>query len=146
MAAPKRKRVSDEVFRRIAEALEAIAADDKLPRTKRQVEQLADLGHDTVARAFRQDAEEDGAHGIARRFAELVEPLGGGRRSPARLKEVEDKQKVTELNQAVAELNKQLDRYAMTSYAYFLSAQQEKQGEPAAAIPIGRNRKREQDR
>ena len=80
----KRKRVSDEVMTRVSTAIDALAADQNAPRTKRQIELLSGLGHDAVARAFRQDAAEpDNQYRLNARLNELIAPLGTGRRSPA---------------------------------------------------------------
>ncbi|MFR9779018.1 hypothetical protein ACL02O_23560, partial [Micromonospora sp. MS34] len=129
---------------RIAEALDVIAADDARPRTKREIERITDLGHDTVARAFRQDAEEENTYRITEKFTALAQQLGSNRRSPAREKELAHEQELADLRREASDLNKQLDRYAMSLYAYYLAAQPQPDGASATdPIPIGRNRKRQ---
>ena len=49
------KKVSDHVFERVSLALDRLAADPTLRRTKRELERLSGLSHDAVARAFRQE-------------------------------------------------------------------------------------------
>lgn len=118
----KRKRVSDEVMTRVSTAIDALAADQNAPRTKRQIELLSGLGHDAVARAFRQDAAEpDNQYRLNARLNELIAPLGTGRRSPVAEEQHQDKQKIAELKQQVRELNEHLDRYAMTLFAHHLA-------------------------
>lgn len=61
-AAPRRKQVSALVLEKITLALQQMRADPTMPRTKRHIEKLTCLSHDTVARAFRQDAEQPNRH------------------------------------------------------------------------------------
>jgi hypothetical protein len=117
-----RKRVSDEVMARVSAAIDALAADASAPRTKRQVEHLSGLSHDAVARAFRQDATEaDNPYRLNEKMDQLLAPSGSGRRSPLAEEQHQDKQKIAELKQHVSDLNRQLDRYAMTLFAYHLA-------------------------
>lgn len=136
----KRKRVSDEVMGRVSNAIDSLAADQNAPRTKRQVELLSGLSHDAVARAFRQDAAEpDNQYRLSEKLDQLIAPLGTGRRSPVAEEKHQDKQKIAELKQQVGELNRQLDRYAMTLFAHHLA------GNPAAetsdVVSIRRHRR-----
>lgn len=119
-----RKRVSDDVMSRVSNAIDAISVDPEAPRTKRQIEVLSGLGHDAVARAFRQDAtESDNPYRLTERFSQLIAPFQAGRRSPAAQEKYQDKQKIAELKQQVGELNRQLDRYAMSLFAVHLEEQ-----------------------
>lgn len=116
-----RKRVSEDVMTRVSDAIHTLSSDDGAPRTKRQIELLSGLGHDAVARAFRQDATEpDNPHRLNEKFNHLTGSVGGGRRSPAAEEKFQDRQKIAELKQQNSELNRQLDRYAMTLFAYYL--------------------------
>jgi hypothetical protein len=71
------KPVSDEVFQRIALALDTIARDEAARPTKREVERLTSLSHDTVARAFRIDAESPTTWRITERLQQLTTRSGG---------------------------------------------------------------------
>lgn len=134
-----RKRVSDDVMTRVSNAIDMLSSDDRAPRTKRQIEHLSGLGHDAVARAFRQDAAEpETPFRLNQRFSDLITPLSTGRRSPADEEKYHDKQKIAELKQQVAELNRQLDRYAMTLFALHLA--DNPSTETGEAIPIRRYR------
>jgi hypothetical protein len=137
----QRKRVSDEVMARVASAIVALAADENAPRTKRQIEHISGLSHDVVARAFRQDADEpDNQYRLNERLSELVAPLSSARRSPIAEEQHQDKQKIAELKQQVSELNKELDRYAMTLFAFHLASQPE-DTPTGDVIPIRRDRR-----
>jgi hypothetical protein len=117
MATPRRKPVSEEVMIRVSEAINRLEADQNAPRTKRQLEVISGLGHDAVARAFRQDASQSaGSHQLTARWAELTD-RPGGYRSPAAHAEHQARQHIAELQQTVRELNTQLDRYAMALFA-----------------------------
>ncbi|TDK23514.1 hypothetical protein E2F48_16115 [Arthrobacter crusticola] len=134
-----RKRVSDDVMTRVSKAIDALAADQSAPRTKRQIEILSGLGHDAVARAFRQDAaESDNPHRLNEKLNRLIAPLGTSRRSPAAEEKYQDKQKIVELKQQVSELNRQLDRYAMTLFAVYLA--DNPSAEASRAVSIRRHR------
>lgn len=133
-----RKRVSDDVMTRVSNAIDMLSSDDRAPRTKRQIELLSGLGHDAVARAFRQDAAEPNTpFRLNQRFNHLIAPLSTGRRSPADEEKYHDKQKIAELKQKVSELNWQLDRYAMTLFALHLA--DNPSTETGEAIPIRRH-------
>jgi hypothetical protein len=139
MMPAKRKRVSDDVMTRVSIAIDTLAADNEAPRTKRQIENLSGLGHDAVARAFRQDAAEpDTSYRLNEKFNQLIAPLGTGRRSPAAEERFLEKQTIAELKQQVRELNRQLDRYAMTLFALYLA---ENPATEAGAVPIRRHRR-----
>lgn len=139
MMPAKRKRVSDDVLTRVSNAIGMLSVDQDAPRTKRQIEILSGLGHDAVARAFRQDAlEPDNQYRLNEQFNHLIGPLGTGRRSPAGEEKHQDKQKIAELKQQVTELNRQLDRYAMTLFAIHLT--DNPSTETGVAIPIRRHR------
>ncbi|MGG5171251.1 hypothetical protein ACQR35_03595 [Pseudarthrobacter sp. J1738] len=136
----KRKRVSDDVLTRVSDAIKVLSVDQNAPRTKRQIEILSGLGHDAVARAFRQDATEpDNPYRLNEKFNHLIGALGSGRRSPAGEEKHQDKQKIAELKQQVSELNRQLDRYAMTLFAYYL--EDNPRTETNGAVSIRRHRR-----
>lgn len=58
MTAPRRKQVSTHVMEKVSLALQQMAGDPSMSRTKVQVEKLTGLGRDAVARSFRQDREQ----------------------------------------------------------------------------------------
>jgi hypothetical protein len=143
MTRPRRKRVSDDVLTRIAEAIQDIGADPTAPRTKREIERRTGLSHDAVARAFRQENEEDSRFKIPAAFRELVGE--SGRLSPARKEQLDDSQKAADLRQRLTESQTLLDRYAMALYAFHLISQQDQRtgsDEVNDAVPIGRNKRR----
>ncbi|MCW2132711.1 hypothetical protein B0G38_001876 [Arthrobacter sp. VKM Ac-2550] len=136
----KRKRVSDDVMTRVSGAIEVLSTDRNAPRTKRQIEILSGLGHDAVARAFRQDAHEpDNPYRLNEKFNQLIAPLGTGRRSPAAEEKHQDKQRIAELKQQVGELNRQLDRYAMTLFAHYLADNPSTESD--GAVPMRRQKR-----
>jgi hypothetical protein len=143
MSPGRRKTVSEDVFRRIAEALAEMASDDAAPRTKREIERRSSLSHDAVARAFRQDNAHEGRWGVSSRFADLVN-ASTGRRSPQQAIRSERDHKITELQQQVSELQRSLDRYAMSLFAVYLQDQKrdsDDSPEEDNVTPIGRNRR-----
>jgi hypothetical protein len=145
MPSPRRKRVSDEVMVRISEAIDKIAADDQAPRTKRQIEAISGLGHDAVARAFRQDSVESAEYRLNERLNALLTPEGSGRRSPEGQERHEAEIKIAELRHRVRELDAQLDRYGMALYAHALSAgtlTSEGSSDGTDPVPMRRQRKR----
>jgi len=138
------KRVSDNALERISIALDRLAADPSLRRTKIEVERLSGLSHDAVARAFRQEAEEPGSKWqLANRFQQLVDPEHG-RRSPHDAALHEAKRTLQEKQAEVTRLEHDLDRYAMALYAYYLTSQSRdpQASEETPVVPIGRNRPR----
>lgn len=139
------KKVSDHVFERVSLALDRLAADPTLRRTKRELERLSGLSHDAVARAFRQDAaERDSKWQITRRYQQLLD-AEHGKRSPHEVAVREAEQRLREKQQHINELEVQLDRYAMALYAYWLDAGTNAEGpaaESESVVPIGRNRAR----
>lgn len=140
----QRKRVSEAVMARVSAAIDSIAADEAAPRTKRQIEHVSRLGHDAVARAFRQDADDQGhPHHLNERLNALITPGGSGRRSPADEQRREDKQKIVELNQQVRDLNRQLDRYAMCLLAQLLESLPHGDAVEAEVVAIRKSRARQ---
>ena len=137
----RKKRVTDEVMATVSNAIDALAADETAPRTKRQIERIAGLSHDVVARAFRQDAEEpDNLYRLNSKLGALIDPLSSARRSPEAEQQYQDKQRIAELKHEVSDLNKQLDRYAMTLFAYHL-AEQPAEAPTGNVVAIRRRRK-----
>lgn len=146
MPAPQRKRTSDETFKRIVEAIEKMAADDESPRTKREIERLTGYGHDAVARAFRQDANEDNQFGITAKFTALTAELTASRVSPDRDKQIAIQRENRELKDQVRHLNQMLDAHAMSLFAVHLrDTHAATSGAPtdtdAAVVPIRRRRR-----
>ena len=109
MPTPKRKQVSDQVFQRIVIALNVMRHDNSRPRTKREIERIAGLGHDTVARAFRQDTNEHNAYRITEQFDSLTAPLNNKQRSPAQDQQIRDRQKIAENKKDVRQSRNKLD-------------------------------------
>jgi hypothetical protein len=138
----RRKRVSEEVFAKIVDAMTDMATDEHAPRTKREIERRSGLAHDTIARAFRQDAEEDNQWSINHVFAELT-GANNARRSPARQRQVDADQKVADLRQRLSETDATLQRYAMALLAFHLNAAAPDAQTDSDAVPIGRNRHRD---
>ena len=138
-----RKNVTDDVFERIISAMRRIETDPELRRTKRQIEQISGLSHDAVARAFRQDADNDGKPwGINERYERLA-----GQHTPTRSpqeQEVHDlKQEIAAKTSTIRELNTTLDAYATALLAYTLNDQRQRGQASNDPVPIGRNRTRE---
>jgi hypothetical protein len=140
---PIRKRVSDEVMAKIAAAITEIGNDDQAPRTKREIERRSGLAHDTVARAFRQDAAEDNTWRITAALGALI---GSAirRPAPALQRRLDAEQKAADLRQRLSETEHSLDRYAMALYAYHLTSkvQAPEQSVATSVVPIGRNKPR----
>lgn len=105
--------VSDDTLRRIHGALDEIARDPSTRRTKREVERISGLSHDTVARAFRQDSE--GRHGIVARHEILTGPRAD-RRSDHERELADRDQKIRDQERRLRELHATLDRYATTIF------------------------------
>jgi len=128
---------------KIVAAITEIGDDDQAPRTKREIERRSGLAHDTVARAFRQDADEDNTWQIT---AALNALTGSATMQPApavqRRRDAE--QKVADLRQRLSETEHMLDRYAMALYAYHLTSAADvfEPGPATDVVPIGRNRPR----
>jgi hypothetical protein len=104
VTAPKRKQVSTHVMEKVSLALQQMAGDPAMSRTKVQVEKLTGLGRDAVARAFRQDREQpDRRYRLNAKFDALkdAKPQAGESGSGA-----EDAQQVKELRAR----NKDLER------------------------------------
>lgn len=135
-----RRNVSDEVFQRIIQAINRIEVDAELRRTKRQIEQVAGLSHDVVARAFRQDLDNEGVPWqINAKFNALL----GEQSSGLSLHQEEVRalrRTIADKNKEIAALKRSLDAHAIALYA-FAAAQQQSETDP---IPIGRNRRRRQ--
>lgn len=105
--------VTDETIVRIMAALDKMAADPSAKRTKREVERLAGLSHDTVARAFRQDHR--GRLGLLARYEEL-RGNNGDRRSEHQRALNERDQKIRHQERRIRELHATVDRYAATIF------------------------------
>ncbi len=120
MPSPRTKRTSNATFQRIVDAIEEMKQDDEAPRTKREIERRAGLAHDAVARAFRQDAQEDNQYEINKRFNELAEELTTSRISPDRDKQIAVERANAELKDRIRHLDDQLDRHAMALFSYHL--------------------------
>ncbi|MGH9068769.1 MAG: hypothetical protein ACRDX8_04000 [Acidimicrobiales bacterium] len=103
--------VTDDTIGRIRSALDVMAVDPSAGRTKREVERLSGLSHDTVARAFRQDRQ--GRHGIVARY-ETLTGADLDRRSDHRRDLDERDQKIRRQERRIRELHATVDRYAMT--------------------------------
>ena len=119
------KIVSDEVLKKISDAVNAIEADASLPRTKEEIKRLTGLGHATVYRAFAQDAaaqaEQQSRWRIAERFQALTQSTGRRSQLQAVAADLtrDLKTKGTEVREAEAER----DLYAQALYAYWVSSQ-----------------------
>lgn len=143
MGSPIRKRVSDDVFERISGALGSMAVQMSSPRTKREIERLSGLSHDTVARAFKQDQLEETRWKISARFLTVAKASTGGR-SPDQQQLFEARQKIAELSHKNRDLEAALDTYAATLLAYHLSSSEILASDraPANVTPMmGRNRR-----
>lgn len=140
MTPPRRKRVSDEVLSRIRNALQDIASDDRAPRTKREIERRTGLSHDAVARAFRQESEEDSPFALVTLYDQLLAD-GAGRSSPHARDQHQERQKARDLQDRLTEAEGLLKAYAMALYAYHLQ-DQPVEVHDSPATPIGRNRQR----
>jgi len=126
--------VSDDVLRRIADAIDEIASNDELRRTKRQIEKLAGLSHPTVARAFAQDLREETRFAINARFAEL-NPVNKGL-SPKQQAAKREKQDIEAAQERIAELEFERDAHLQALYAYFVASAP---AEPSpTVVPINR--------
>ncbi|MGA9147952.1 MAG: hypothetical protein WBZ04_10365 [Candidatus Nanopelagicales bacterium] len=142
MPAGKRKRTSDDTFNRIVEALDIMAADNESPRTKREIERLTGYSHDAIARAFRQDANEDNEYRITAKFAKMTSELTASRVSPDRDKQIAMAQQINELKDQVRHLNLMLDAHAMSLFAYHLKdAHGSQVDDDADVISIRRHRR-----
>lgn len=139
MSAPHRKQVTSEVFRRIADAIDAIANDDSAKRTKREIENRSGLSHDAVHRAFMQDMEGKTEWQINVRFAALREGRDT-RVSPRRGRQVDAEQAVVKVKEELAAEKRQTDRFMMALFALHLESTEEHGGQTGGVIPIGRNR------
>lgn len=126
--------VSDDVLRRIADAISEIASNDELPRTKEQIEKLAQLSHPTVARAFAQDLREETPFAINARFAEL-NPVNKGL-SPKQQVERREKQDLQAALDRITELETERDMHLQALYAYFVSVSADDPSSPV--VPINR--------
>lgn len=145
MPAPRAKRTSKATFQRIVDALAQMKDDEDAPRTKREIERRSGLAHDAVARAFRQDADEDNEFGINNLFDALTSELTVTRVSPDRDKQIATERQNANLKDEVRHLHEQLDRHAMAMFSYHLRDQHAAQSTDAAptdVIPI-RSRQRE---
>jgi hypothetical protein len=136
---PMKYGVSESVFQLIHAALEAIAADPTLPRTKRQVEQLSSLSHATVARAFAEDAKSQSQWRITSRLETLVNHAG--RRSEDASNVAALRLKLKAKNEAVRELERERDVYLQALYAYYLASNHDATSH-GTVVPIGINKDR----
>ena len=115
------KRVSDDVFARIASALDQIASDPTARRTKREIEQRSGLSHDTVARAFRQDTETPTHWHISDRLNGLLNTTqAASRRSPQQAAEADLRNTIRDRNREIERLNSLVDGYANLLLAHHL--------------------------
>ncbi|WP_166870282.1 hypothetical protein [Salinibacterium sp. ZJ450] len=131
------KRVSDQSMQAISDAIDAIARDDSLPRTKREIEKLTGLSHATVARAFLQDQAATVARWrLEARFTELTAHSGG--RSPHAANVAELKSLLAQRNREITQLREQTARYQQMIYIQHVATQQKLGG----VAPIGINRPR----
>ncbi|MGH9077938.1 MAG: hypothetical protein ACRDY0_10885 [Acidimicrobiales bacterium] len=105
--------VTDDTIGRIRAALDMMIVDPSARRTKREVERLSGLSHDTVARAFRQDRQ--GRHGIVARY-ETLTGADLDRRSDHRRELDERDQKIRHQERRIRELHATVDRYATTIF------------------------------
>lgn len=126
--------VSEDVLRRIADAIDEIAGNDELQRTKRQIEKLAGLSHPTVARAFAQDLREETAFAINARLAALNPVIKG--LSPKQQAERPEKQDLQALLDRITELEAERDTHLQALYACFVSASAD--GPSSPVVPINR--------
>ncbi|WP_147037821.1 hypothetical protein [Microbacterium aerolatum] len=126
--------MSEDVLRRIADAIDEIASNDELQRTKRQIEKLASLSHPTVARAFAQDLREKTPFAINARFAAL-NPVNKGL-SPKEQVARREKQDLEAARERIVELETQRDAHLQALYAYFV-ASSPKEPSPTV-VPINR--------
>lgn len=126
--------VSDDVLRRIADAIDEIAGNDDLQRTKKQIEKLAKLSHPTVARAFAQDLREETPFAINARFAAL-NPVQKGL-SPKQQALRKQKEDLEVARARILELERERDAHLQALYAYFLNAGHD--DPDPAVVPINR--------
>lgn len=119
MTAPKRKQVSTHVMDKVSLALQQMAGDPNMSRTKVQVEKLTGLGRDAVARAFRQDREQpDRRYRLNAKFDALKDVKPEGVESaPA----TETTQQVKELQQRLKDLERTNAAFAQALFARELS-------------------------
>lgn len=128
--------VTEDVLVRVSAALDAIAQDPELPRTKRSVERVSGLSHDAVARAFRQDRELGTPQRLNARFAELTDG-GGDRRSPIRQELAELRERHRERGRRIRELEADVAALAQIVLATELSSSIE---EPFTVVPLRHRR------
>ncbi|MGH9068006.1 MAG: hypothetical protein ACRD0J_11055 [Acidimicrobiales bacterium] len=105
--------VTNDTVRRIHVAIDEMAADPSTRRTKRELERISGLSHDTVARAFRQDRQ--GRYGILARYQALIGP-GPDRRSDHQRELDERDQRIRHQERRIRELHATVDRYAATIF------------------------------
>lgn len=143
MPSPRAKHTTRATYQRILDAIQEIASDGQAPRTKREIERRAGLGHDAVARAFRQDAGEDNDFKISHRFGLLTDELASVRVSPDRDKQIAIERENRELKDRVRHLNAQLDLHAMAIFAFHLREAHAHEVAPGGfenVVPIRRRR------
>lgn len=142
MSRLRRKRVGDAVMERIVAAIREIAADESAPRTKREIERRTGLSHDAVARAFRQDSEEENRWQISKEMVKLTDG-GANRRSPQQNEKVEVAQQLADSKQRLSEAQAQNERYAVALYAFQIQRTAATVPDSSKAVPIGKNRRRD---
>lgn len=145
MNAPRCKRVTSEVFVRIAQALDEMSHDDNAKRTKREVERRSNLSHDAVDRAFKQDMKDETQWGINHKFTALKEGRAT-RVSPERCREIENERALADLREALMLERRLNERYMMALFAMHLDATDLEDGRANTVIPMGRNRNNWGDR
>lgn len=126
--------VSDDVLRRIADAIEEISRNDSLQRTKKQIERLTDLSHPTVARAFAQDLRDETSFALNVRFAGL-NPVSKGL-SPKQQELRQEKRDLEAARARIIELEAERDTHLQVLFAYFVRSAPE---DPSpSVVPINR--------
>lgn len=133
--------VSEAALQQISDAIDSIARDPSLPRTKRQIENIAGLSHATVARAFVHDAEDLGPQRLKlnERFRSLTAETEG--RSLERAQRLGVEARLGEKNRELKRLKESQAVHLQALYAYYLASAQQ-QGEGRKVVPIGANRPR----
>lgn len=130
-------RVTDDVMRRVADAITVISHNPETPRTKRAIEAASGLSHDAVARAFRQDRAEGSPFELNTRFERLVAEHGS-RRAPTKQREHEAKDALREAKQRISELEDALSAHAQVIVAQQLELDALRDPERRVVPIIGR--------
>lgn len=133
--------VSEAALQQISDAIDSIAKDPTLARTKRQIENIAGLSHATVARAFVHDAEDLGPRCLKlnERFRSLTAETEGKSLERAQLLGVEVR--LGEKNREIKRLKESQAVHLQALYAYYLASTHQA-AEGRKVVPIGANRPR----